>query len=171
MSDLPPPSPTPDVPPPSTPEIPPASVAPEPPVVSSFESTPTPPIGDVPATGPTPKDNEEKTLGMVMHLLPLSGLVLVWTHIPFLNVIAPLVLWLVKKDTSPYLDAVGKEVINFQITVGIAGIVGFLLCFVCIGIPLLIALAIAMVVLIVLAAIDANKGKFYRYPYILRLIK
>jgi len=120
---------------------------------------------------PLPKDANEKTLGLVMHLIPLAGFLLTSISIPFGNVIAPLVFWLVKKAESPYLDAHGKEVLNFQINVSVLSIVGFILSFVCIGIPMLIALGITAIVLIVMAAIKVNEGQFYRYPWIYRIIK
>lgn len=106
-----------------------------------------------------------------MHLSPLAGMLLSAASIPFGHVIAPLIFWLVKKNESPYLDAHGKEVLNFHINVAALSIVGFILCFVCIGIPLLIALGITALVLMVMAAIQVSDGKFYRYPWIYRVIK
>ncbi len=88
--------------------------------------------------------------------------------IPILNIVAPLVLWLIKKDTMPFVNDQGKEVLNFQITVSIA-------IFVCIItillIPVAILVGIAALVLMIIAAIKSNEGVAYRYPYILRLIK
>lgn len=110
-------------------------------------------------------------MGLLMHLCPLAGMLLSAASIPFGHVIAPLIFWLVKKNESPYLDAHGKEVLNFHINVAALSIVGFILCFVCIGIPLLIALGITALVLMVMAAIQVSDGKFYRYPWIYRVIK
>ena len=118
-----------------------------------------------------PADDADKKLGLLMHLLPLSGFVLFTLHVPFLNILAPLVLWFMKKDQSPYLNAVGKEVLNFQISVVLAGIVCIPFVFLLIGIPMLVALFLAMLYFIIMAAIAANGGKFYRFPYCLRLIK
>lgn len=99
-----------------------------------------------------------------MHLLPLSGLLL--AKIPFVGIIAPLVLWLIKKDQSPYLDAVGKEVLNFQINLNVLVLVGILMCVV----PGII-IAIAGLVMIVIAAVKTQGGEFYRFPWIIRVIK
>ena len=143
----------------------PEPVPPEvPPVAES--STPPPSGGD-----PAPKDENEKTLGLVMHLIPLAGFMLTSVGIPFGHVLAPLIFWLIKKAESPYLDAHGKEVLNFHINVAVLSIVGFLLIVVCIGIPVLIALGITSIVLMVMAAIKVNEGQFYRYPWIYRIIK
>lgn len=161
-----------DLPPPTPPEVPPAVPEPAPPEVPPVVEAPsladaTPPAGNDPA----PKDANEKTLGLVMHLLPLAGFLLASISLPFGNLLAPLIFWLVKKAESPYLDAHGKEVLNFQINVTAVGMVCFILSFLCIGIPMLIALGITSIVLMVMAAIKVNEGHFYRYPWIYRIIK
>lgn len=160
-----------DLPPPAPPEVPPPAPVPEPvpPEVPPVEaSTPVLPVA---GNDPAPKDANEQTLGLVMHLLPLAGFMLTSISIPFGNVIAPLVFWLIKKAESPYLDAHGKEVLNFQINVAVLSIVGFILSFICIGVPMLIALGITAIVLMVMAALKVNEGQFYRYPWIYRIIK
>jgi len=109
---------------------------------------------------------EEKTWGMIAHLSALAGFV-----IPFGNLIGPLIVWLIKKDTMPFVDDQGKESLNFQITVTIAAIICGILVFVLIGIPLLFAVGIAALVLTIMAGIKANEGASYRYPFAIRLIK
>ncbi len=118
------------------------------------------------AGGAKPPSNEEKQWAMFAHLSQLLGFV-----IPFGSILAPLVIWLIKRNEMPFVDDQGKEVINFQITVFIAAIVSGLLTLVLIGILMLIVLGIAWLVLTVMAAIKANNGETYRYPYILRLVK
>jgi uncharacterized Tic20 family protein len=116
---------------------------------------------------------EQKTWGMVAHLSALVGFL-----IPFGNVLGPLVVWLIKKDTMPFVDDQGKEALNFNIAVAIvvAGlmIVGTVLLVVLVGFLFYIAAAIvgiAALVFMVIAGIKANEGVSYRYPYIFRLIK
>lgn len=109
---------------------------------------------------------EEKNIALLCHLSAFAMLVL-----PLGNVVGPLVVWLLKKDTSPVIDMEGKESLNFQITVTIAAAIAGILSFVLIGIPLLIAIGVGNIVLIVLAAVDVSNGKPYRYPFNLRLIK
>ncbi len=101
----------------------------------------------------------------------LSGLAK-YTAIPFANIIAPLVLWQLKKDSHPFIDDQGKEALNFQISMTLYVLVGVALIF-CffIGIPLLAALGILDVVLMVIAGLKANAGEVYRYPLTIRLIK
>lgn len=108
---------------------------------------------------------EERTMGMLCHLLAFSGYV-----IPFGHLIGPLVMWLVKKDESAFVDANGKESLNFQITVTIAVIVSAILCLVLIGFLLLPVVFVGGIVLTIIASIKANEGKVYRYPVCLRLI-
>ncbi len=103
---------------------------------------------------------------MIVHLSAFAG------HLfPFAHVIAPLVIWLVRKDTSSFVDDQGREAVNAQINVTLYGFVAALLCFVLIGIPLLVGLYVANFILVIVAAIAANDGKTYRYPLILRLVR
>ncbi len=86
------------------------------------------------------------------------------------GLIAPILIWQLKKDQMPELDAHGKEVANFMISTFIYGAIFFLLSFLLIGFPLLVLLAIASIVLPILGAIKANNGEFYRYPFLIRLL-
>jgi uncharacterized Tic20 family protein len=64
-----------------------------------------------------PKPSQEvRQWAMFCHLSALLG---IW--IPFGNLIGPLILWQMKRETDPFIDAQGKEALNFQITVAIAG--------------------------------------------------
>lgn len=129
------------------------------------ETPPLPPPAPVPVSEVTPANKDENTLGIVCHLLGFAGMAF-----PFGNIIGPLVLWLIKRAESPYLDACGKEVLNFQISWSIYGLAAALLCFVFIGILILPALGIAWLVFVILGSIKASEGKLYRYPLTIRLI-
>ena len=104
-------------------------------------------------------------MAMFAHLSALVGFL-----IPFGNLIAPLIIWQMKKD-DPFVDAQGKEAVNFQITVSIAGIVAAVLTVVLIGLLLLPVIAIGSLVLVIIAGLKANEGENYQYPFALRLIK
>lgn len=95
----------------------------------------------------------------------------------FTGFIGPLVLWLVKKDSSPYVAYHGREALNFQISLMIimftAVAVTMVLMFLVVGFllfPLIALLPIAALVLEIMAAVAANKGEYYRYPCCLRLV-
>ncbi|MCK0153966.1 DUF4870 domain-containing protein [Alcanivorax sp. S6407] len=108
---------------------------------------------------------EERSQAMACHLLALIGFI-----IPFGNLIGPLVMWIVKKDESSFVDDQGKEAVNFNITMLIAFFVSFLLTFVVIGAILMPILAIFWLVITIIAGLKANDGVAYRYPFTLRLI-
>ena len=103
---------------------------------------------------------------MFAHLSSLVGFI-----IPLGNFLGPLVVWLIKKDTMPFVDDQAKEALNFNITVLIAAIVSGMLTLILIGFLLLVVVGIAWLVLSIMAGLKANEGVAYRYPFTLRLIK
>jgi uncharacterized Tic20 family protein len=84
--------------------------------------------------------------------------------------IAPLVIYLVKKDESPFTRHHAAEALNFHITLTIAVIVSFILVFVLIGFLLLAVIGIGSVVLAILAAVAAGRREYYRYPLTIRFV-
>lgn len=119
------------------------------------------PFSDKPSTA----SKDERMWAMLCHLSGFAGYL-----VPFGNIIGPLVIWLIKKDQYAFVDDQGKEALNFQISIMIWAAVAIALCFVIIGIPLLIAVIIFSVVMTIVAAIKANEGEYYRYPLTIRLI-
>ena len=91
--------------------------------------------------------------------------------------LGPLIIWLVKKDTMPFVNDQAKEALNFNITIAIVFVILTILGFVTLGVgffialPLMIIIGIVALVFIIIAAIKANEGVAYRYPFALRLIK
>lgn len=104
---------------------------------------------------------------MAAHLSGLLGHALTGVG----HILGPLIIWLIKKEESPFVGDQAKEALNAQISFTIYGLVAGALCFVLIGFPLLFALVIFDLVIVILAAIKANDGIRYRYPFILRLVK
>ncbi len=127
------------------------------------ESVIPPPPSTTPTAGAP--GAEERQWAMFAHLSALFGVI-----IPLGSIIGPLVIWLIKKDTMPFVNEQGKEALNFNITVAIAALVGWLLCFILIGFVLLPLLAIAWLVFVIIGTIKANEGTAYRYPFALRLV-
>jgi uncharacterized Tic20 family protein len=104
---------------------------------------------------------------MLAHLSALAGLV-----IPLLGIVlGPLVVWLARREDSPFVAAHAKEALNFNISVLLGALVCTVLMLVFIGIVLGTALFIAWLVLILVAAIKASEGELYRYPFSLRFIR
>ncbi len=112
-----------------------------------------------------PRNNDDRTWAMLAHWSAYAG-----HFFPFGNIIAPLIIWIVKRDGSPFVEDQARESLNAQISLTIYGFVAGLLIIVLIGIPMLVVLWIAYVVLVLVAALAANKGRLYRYPCILRLV-
>lgn len=111
------------------------------------------------SNNPNPVDQESRNWGIIAHLSTFFGYI-----IPFGNVIGPLVVWSIKKDELEFVADQAKEALNFQICILIYCIISFVLFFVVIGIPLLIAVLIFDLVVTIIAAIKAGEGIRYRYP-------
>jgi uncharacterized protein len=114
-----------------------------------------------------PPTQEERTWAMFAHLsafamfvFPLGG-----------NIIAPLIIWLARRDTSAFVALEAKEALNFNISVAIGWLICSILIFVLIGLPLAAALSLYWVIMAVVAGVKASEGVGYRYPFILRLVK
>ena len=84
--------------------------------------------------------------------------------------LGPLVIWIVKKDQSSFVDYHGREYFNFLISYTIYGLVAGLLTFVLIGFLLLPIVGIAAFIFTIIAAIKAFEGKEYRFPFIFRIL-
>ena len=111
----------------------------------------------VPATIPS---SDEKTMAILSHILTIVS-----------SFIAPLVIYLIKKDESSYVAEHAKESLNFQITMFILYIISGILIFILVGFLLIWLLSIANFVLVIIATIKASENKMYRYPFNFRLIK
>ena len=117
--------------------------------------------------GTREKDKQDRTWAMFCHLSTLSALI----GIPFGNIVGPLVIWLIKREEFSFVDAHGKESLNFQISLTIYTLVAFLLCFAFIGFVLLPAVLIFGLCFVIVATVKANGGEEYQYPLTIRFIK
>jgi uncharacterized Tic20 family protein len=124
-------------------------------MADEFVDKPPQDVPDPESIGPT---KDELNLAMLCHL---GGCLL--------GFVVPLIIWLIKKDQSRYLEYHGKEALNFQITMLIGLVVGsFLACFT-FGLSVLVV-AVLDIVFGIMAAMAASRGERYRYPMALRLI-
>ncbi len=101
--------------------------------------------------------SDEKTMAILSHVLTFVA-----------GFVAPLIIYLIKKDESAFVREHAKESLNFQITIFILIIV---LVISIIGILLIWLVGILALVFVILATVKASEGKLYRYPFSLRLIK
>lgn len=143
---------------------------------------PPPPAGGWSTGGPHPsgRSSEARGWSIAAHL---GGLVLGVGTAAVFGFVAPLLVWLFKRDEDPYIEVHAKEALNFQLTVlsvvvlmfvlAIPGIVvGFVtlgLAFVAFAILALVA-TVAWVVLPILAAVRASSGEWFRYPLTIRFV-
>jgi uncharacterized Tic20 family protein len=121
---------------------------------------------------------EEKQWAMFAHLSALAGGILTSGWAGSIGCfIGPLIIWMVKKDTMPFVDDQAKEALNFNISVALVFLALFLLSVMTLGIGLIIAIpawiiiGIAWLVFTIIAAIKAHEGVAYRYPLTMRLIE
>ena len=90
------------------------------------------------------------------------------TMLCLIPVIPALIMWLIKRGASPFVDDHGREALNFQISLCIYAVSSLILTFCSIGVVLLIGVYALAIVGMILAAVAANKGQFYRYPMTIR---
>lgn len=118
------------------------------------------------AEGVVEMNDNARLWAMFAHLGTLAGYL-----IPFGNIIAPLLIWQIKKDELPFAGEHGKESLNFQISVTIYVLISAALFCAVIGMFLLPVVLVFELVFVIIAAIKANGGYAYRYPLTIRLIK
>lgn len=110
--------------------------------------------------------SEERQMGLFLHLSQLINII-----IPLGGVIVPIVIWQMKKDQMPALDAHGKMVVNWLISSLIYWVVSGILALVLIGFIGMLALLIMGIVFPIIGGIKANNGEFWEYPLTIKLIK
>ena len=101
--------------------------------------------------------SDERTYALLLHLSPFVA-----------PIFGPLIMWLIKRGESDFIDHHGKEAMNFGLTMVIAVIVSVVLVFVLVGILLLLALSAVGLIFPIIAAVAANRGERYRYPGVIR---
>lgn len=122
-------------------------------------------------SAPTSLSSDERTWALIGHLSAFTFFV---SGIG--GIVGPLVVWLIKRDTLPFAAEQAKEALNFNITVAIIAMALWIFSFITLGIgflltiPLGLALFVAWIVFTIIAAIKANEGVDYRYPFTLRLV-
>jgi uncharacterized Tic20 family protein len=109
---------------------------------------------------------DSNTWGVFIHLSQFLAYLL-----PLAGIIAPIVLWQLKKDESEIINLHGKIVMNWLLTEFILLILAVMLCFVLIGFPLLLILTAVGIVFPIIGAVKASKGDIWPYPCSIRFFK
>ncbi len=103
--------------------------------------------------------DDEQTWGVLVHAGGFAGLA-----VPFGNVIAPLVVWLLKKDETRFVDESGIRALNFQLTWSIVLLVTALSVLAGVGLLLFPLAVLGWLTLTVLGTVEASRGEVYDYP-------
>ncbi|KMK97451.1 DUF4870 domain-containing protein [Rossellomorea marisflavi] len=104
--------------------------------------------------------SDEKLMAMLIYLTSF-----------FTTFIGPLIIWLMKREDSEFVDFHGKEYLNFLISYTIYSIVASLLMLILIGFVLLPVVGILAFVFTIIAAVKSYGGETYRIPTVIRFIK
>jgi uncharacterized Tic20 family protein len=133
------------------------------------------PYASPPGSGPPPKpsvetgdiDRDSRTWALMAHLSGILAGVLTGFLLSF---VGPLIVWLVKREGSAFVNDQGKEALNFQLTLLIGIGIAYAITIVSCGIafPILLLPIIFQVVFGIIAAIKSNNGEYYRYPVNIR---
>ncbi len=121
--------------------------------------------GDAPADADQ-LERDTRQWALILHLSMLAGYV-----VPIAGLVAPVIIWQVKKGELPGLDEHGINAVNWIITSLIYAVACVLLIFVLIGIPLLFVLLVVDIVFPIMAAVKANNGETWKYPWTIEFIK
>lgn len=108
---------------------------------------------------PLDPEREGRQWGLFLHLAQYAGFV-----VPLGGIILPIVLWQMKKDQLPGVDAHGKVVVNWMISFFIYVLVCVPLCFILIGIPILALLILVGLIYPIVGGLKANDGEVWKYP-------
>jgi uncharacterized Tic20 family protein len=106
-----------------------------------------------------PSEADVRQWAMFLHLSALAGFV-----VPGAGLVAPIVMWQIKKKEMPAIDAHGCHAANWVITFIIAVVICIPLVFVLIGIAFLIILGALGIIFPIIAAVKASNGELWRYP-------
>lgn len=113
-----------------------------------------------------PVSSDANFWGMMLHFSVFASYV-----IPIAGVIVPIVIWQMKKEEMPIIDAHGKVVLNAIISFLIYGAVAGLLTLVFVGFLLLMVLAALGIIFPIIGGIKANNGEVWPYPLTIQFIK
>jgi uncharacterized Tic20 family protein len=117
-------------------------------------------MADLNLPNPKATNQDDKTLGMVAHILAI-----------LVGFIGPLIIWLVKKDSSEFVKEHAMESLNFQLLLVIGYVVAGILICVGIGFILFPIIWVLSLVFEIQGIVAASRGDMYRYPLNYRLIK
>ena len=108
----------------------------------------------------------ERNWAMLCHLSAFAGF-----FFPFGSIIGPLICWLTKRDESAWVNENGRSSLNFQLSMLLYIVLAIPLCFIIIGIPIIVLLGTLKIICIIIASVKASKGEKFRYPLLIPFIQ
>jgi uncharacterized protein len=111
-------------------------------------------------------NNDFRTWAMALHLSQLAGYIVV----PLAGLIAPILIWQLKRKEMPELEEHGRIVANWLITSLIYWAVAVVLSFFVVGLVILPVLYVVGLIFPIIGAIQANNGIAWNYPTSIRFI-
>ena len=108
----------------------------------------------------------ERNWAMFCHLSAFAAF-----FFPFGGIIGPLICWLSRKDESAWVNENGKASMNFQLSILLYIVLTIPLCFIFVGIPIVIFLGTLRIVCIIIASIKSSKGERFKYPLAIPFIQ
>lgn len=130
---------------------------------SYYPVEPKPPVK---AHQPTPTVIDGTNWTMLIHLSQLAHCV-----VPFGGILAPILIWQLKKEEHPQLDQHGKMIFNWMISQFLYTCIAGILAIFIVGVPILIVLGIISVVFPIIGALKAADGLFWKYPMTIEFLK
>lgn len=121
-------------------------------------------------SGAPPEKQSDKTQAILTAVSPLVAVF--FGGSAGVNIIPPLICWLVWKDANPLVDKVGKNILNAQISWAIYTVAACLSCLILIGFVLAPVVVIAWIVFSIIAAVKAANGNYdYVAPFTIKFLK
>jgi len=115
---------------------------------------------------PTPASADDRTIAVLAHLSPIIALVLSAGWLSFLG---PLIAWLIWRDRGGLVRTAAATSFNFNVTIWLAMVIGWICVFTIILIPVALILffvpGILQVIFSILGAMKASRGEAFRYPF------
>lgn len=102
---------------------------------------------------------------VLMHLSQYGGVI-----VPMLGIVLPIVLWVMNKDNDAAVDAHGRNILNWNISLLIYLLICCVLMFVLIGFVLIWIPCICMIIFPIIGAAKASNGTVWKYPFSFKIL-
>jgi uncharacterized Tic20 family protein len=111
------------------------------------------------------EEKETRQWCMFMHLSQFAGYI-----VPIGGIVVPIVMWQLKKDQAPEVDAHGRMIVNALISYFIYIAIALVLCLVLIGFVLLWVIGLLALIFPIIGAVEASNGRLWKYPGVFEFI-